>query len=124
MNNHEKILIVEDDRALLKALVEKLSVEKFVVTEAVNGEEGLALALKDHPDLILLDIIMPKMDGMSMLKEIRADDWGKSVKVILLTNLSGMKKVSEALDLGTYEYLVKTDWKIEDVVSKVREELL
>ncbi|HEU0085631.1 MAG TPA: response regulator [Candidatus Paceibacterota bacterium] len=119
----KKILIVEDERALLRALVEKLSRENLLVFQAGNGEEGLEMALKEHPDIILLDIVMPKMDGITMLKKLREDGWGKTAKIILLTNLSSNEKTAEALALGTNEYLIKTDWEIADVVAKVREHL-
>lgn len=91
--------------------------------EAKNGEEGLEVALREHPDLILLDIIMPVMDGMTMLARLREDLWGKDAKVIMLTNLSDNEKVAETIAHGTYDYLVKSDWKLEDVVKKVRERL-
>lgn len=81
------------------------------------------VALLWHPDLILLDIVMPKMDGMTMLAQLREDEWGKTARVITLTNLSDTEKVAEAIEHGSYEYLVKSDWKIEDVVAKVREKL-
>ena len=73
-----------------------------------------------HPDMILLDIIMPKMDGMSMLRKLREDNWGKTAKVILLTNLSSPEAVTEAIQHNVYDYLVKTNWKLESIVIKVR----
>ena len=123
MENKKKILIVEDEISLLNALRDKLTHENFAVLEAKNGEEGLAVALREHPDLILLDIVMPKMDGMTMLRKLREDLWGKSAKVIILTNLSDKEKMAEALEQKLHKYLVKSDWKIEDVVAKVREQL-
>ena len=123
MENKKKILVVEDEMSLRNALRDKLGLEGFIVLEAKNGEEGLDVALRDHPDLILLDIIMPKMDGLTMLKKLREDVRGKNTKVILLTNLSDNEKVSEALLQGSYDYLVKSDWKIGDVVAKVRARL-
>jgi DNA-binding response OmpR family regulator len=117
------ILIVDDESSLRHALADKLSFEGFAVLEAKNGEEGLVLALSSHPDLILLDIVMPVMDGISMLKNLRDDKWGKKVKVIMLTNLDGNGKVADAVAWGTPEYLVKSDWKLEDVVIKIREQL-
>ncbi len=119
----QSILIVDDEISLLNALRDKLTHENFVTLEAKNGEEGLALALSAHPDLILLDIVMPKMDGMTMLKKLREDAWGKNVKVIMLSNLSDMKNVVDAIQQESYDYLVKSDWKLEDVVTKVREKL-
>ena len=120
---NKKILIVEDEVALLNALRDKFTREGFAVLEAKNGEEGLEIALREHPDLILLDIIMPVMDGMTMLAKLREDNWGKDAKVIVLTNLSDTEKVSAAMTKGTFDYLVKADWKLEDVVRKVRERL-
>ncbi len=87
-----KILIVEDDLDLLEVLRKKFTLEKFQVSQAPDGKIGLEEALRNHPDLILLDILMPVMDGMTMLGKLREDSWGKEVPVILLTNLSDEKK--------------------------------
>lgn len=75
----KKILIVEDEESLLKTLGEKFTLEGFEVVKAQNGVEGLRVALQEHPDLILLDIVMPVMGGMEMLGKLRQDDWGKNV---------------------------------------------
>ena len=129
MNDKTKkytILIVEDDLPALSALVEKFSHEGFSVLEAKNGEEGLESALKNHPDMILLDIVMPRMDGMTMLKKLREDgEWSKHVPVIILTNLTSADegRTRDITELEPAYYLVKSDWKIEDVVAKVRERL-
>ena len=117
-----KILIVDDEPMLLSALVDKFTREGFDVITAENGEEGLRSALRDHPDMILLDIIMPVMDGITMLFELRKDDWGKNVKVILLTNLSD-PGIPVSLNQNISEYLVKSDWKIADVVKEVTKKL-
>ena len=118
-----KILIIEDDLPALNALIEKFSREGFSTLEAKNGEEGLESALKNRPDLILLDIVMPKMDGMTMLKKLREDEWGKHVPIIILTNLNENEKIAEAIAEGSYKYLIKSDWKIEDIVAKVRNQI-
>jgi len=109
----------------LQALVEKFGREEFETLEAGNGEDGLATALKEHPDIILLDIVMPKMDGMTVLKKLREDEWGKKVPVILLTNLSatGADIIEGIVEQEPSYYLVKSDWKIEDVVAKVKDTL-
>ncbi len=120
---NKKILIIEDERPILNALHDKLTREGFPILEAQNGKDGLEIALREHPDLILLDIVMPVMDGMTMLRELRKDSWGKDARVVVLTNLSDNEKIGEAISSGAYDYLVKTDWKIEDVVSKIRERL-
>jgi DNA-binding response OmpR family regulator len=119
----KKVLVVEDDGALLQILRDKLTKEAFSVFLAKDGAIGLDTALKEHPDLILLDIVMPVMDGMSMLFHLRKDPWGKTVPVILLTNLSEAEDVAESLRERAYDYLVKSDWKLEDVVKKVKEKL-
>ena len=115
------ILIVEDEPSYQHTLAEKLSLEGFDILTAKNGEEGLALALEKHPDLILLDLQMPKMGGIEMAKNLRADEWGNKAKVIILTNLSDMNKTEQTLENEIFHYLVKTDIKIEDLVSKVKE---
>ncbi len=117
------VCIIEDEVPLLRALCDKLSREGFTTLEAKNGEEGLAVILREHPDLILLDLVMPKMDGMTLLKKLREDAWGKSAKVIVLTNLSDMDNMSAAIIHETYNYLVKSDWRLEDIVVRVREAL-
>jgi DNA-binding response OmpR family regulator len=116
----QTILIVEDEAALLQTLAETFKAAGFTVLQARDGKEGLGVALVNHPALILLDIVMPVMDGMAMLERLREDRWGKEVPVILLTNLSDPAKVSEALAGGAYDYLVKTDWKLDEVVERVR----
>jgi len=121
--SNKKILIVEDEEPILRALVDKFTREGFETLEARNGEEGLEIALREHPDLILLDIIMPKMDGMTMLHKLREDTWGEQVPVIILTNLSEAEKMKEAMEAGVFDFLVKTNWRLEDVVKKVREKL-
>lgn len=125
MNNGEKkILVVEDDISLLNVLSERLTEEGFSVLKAITGEEGLDLAIKNHPDLILLDIVMPKMDGISMLRKLRSDAWGKKALVILLTNLMADDKMMKAIaELEPAFYLTKTDWKMDDVVERVKRAL-
>lgn len=117
------ILIVEDESSLLLVLHDRLLSEGFQILKAKNGQEALALALKEHPDLILLDLLMPVMDGITMLRKLREDAWGKNANVIVLTNLGGDEKLVEAKTLGVTDYLVKADWKIEDVVQKIKNQI-
>ena len=122
----KKILIIEDDLALQRALQEKFQSKDFVVFTANDGEAGLELALAKHPDITLLDLLLPKIDGMTALKRLRADSWGKHAKVIVLTNLNDKAKVAEGLESGmdgSYDYLVKTDWSLDEVVKKVKGKL-
>jgi DNA-binding response OmpR family regulator len=120
----KKILIVEDEAPLRNALRDKLIGEGFMVFEAVNGEAGLELALKEHPDLILLDIVMPKMDGFAMLEAMRTDPWGKKANVIVLTNLNDQEYVLKSFRDEVYDFFVKTDVRIEDLISKIKGKLL
>jgi DNA-binding response OmpR family regulator len=118
---NKKILIVEDEAPLRNAVTDILSFEGFTVFQAKNGQEGLDLALKEHPDLILLDLMMPIMDGLTMLEKLRQDaEFGKTAAVILLTNINDPEKVAMATEAGSYDFLVKSDWNIEDVVKKIK----
>ena len=119
----KKILIVEDEKSLVDLLAEKLRTDGFDVQTAGNGVDGLKLALEWHPDAILLDIVMPKMDGMTMLRKLREHDEGKRIQVILLTNLSDTQKVYDAMANGVFDYLVKSNWEIDDLVKEVRAKL-
>ena len=128
MSKHNKkiILVVEDEEILTRTLKDKLEEESFNVLVAANGEIGLQLALKEHPDLILLDLLMPKVDGLTMLKKLREDSWGAKANVIILTNVSDPDKVSEGMNIGpggTYEYLIKSNWSLDDVVARVKQKL-
>lgn len=119
----KKILVVEDEVLLRDALIYKFEEEGFTVTGAADGQAGLEEATQNHPDLILLDIIMPNMDGLTMLDRLRENAWGKTVQVIMLTNLSDMKSTSRAVEKNAKDILVKSDWAIDDVVKKVKEKL-
>ena len=120
----KKVLVVEDDLAISKALHTMLANADLDVVEAENGVTGLAAALKERPDLILLDILMPRMDGWGMLKQVREkDSWGKCVPVIILTNLTANEdeQIRNIAELGPSFFMVKADWKLEGVVDKVKE---
>lgn len=119
----EKILIVEDEPGIIDPLKKKLEIEGFTVITAENGRDGLETARNEHPDLILLDITMPVMDGIEMLRHLRNDGWGKSAKVMILTNLDFNVKASDAFKYGVYEYLVKSNWNLADIVGKIKSEL-
>ena len=117
------ILVVEDEVAIAKAISDKFKREGFSVIKAFNGEEGLKIALKEKPDIVLLDILMPRVDGITMLRKLREDVWGKEVPVFLLTVLADMDKISEAVQIGVNGYLIKSDWKLDEVVKKVKDQL-
>ncbi len=103
----KSVLVVEDDNLTRKSLVNLLIEKGLTVHEAVNGKVGLEQALAKHPDLVLTDIRMPEMDGIAMIGELRKDDWGKSVPVIVLTTDETTTTVNSALQAGITVYLPK-----------------
>jgi len=121
MKNNKKILIIEDEADILDLLVDKFTGEDFETFKSTSAEKGIKLALKNKPDFILLDIILLKMDGITMLKKLRQDPWGKNVPVIILSNVTDQKKVSEAMRLGVYDYIIKTNLILNDLVKQVKE---
>jgi len=120
--NSSKILVIEDDAPLRKALVAKLKESGYPVESAVDGEEGLELALRSHPDLILLNLILPKKDGREVLHQLRDDPWGENVPVIILTVLDADEKMlNEIMVYHPAHYFIKSEWRLEDVIEKVNE---
>lgn len=119
-NKQYKLLIVEDDLKLQKAIGDKIRREGWQCVVASNGQEGLVMVEKEKPDIVLLDIIMPIMDGLTMLKELRKKS---NVPVLILTNLYDEKKLAEAFRSGSYDYLVKANYSLDEVIKKVREVL-
>ena len=119
MKTQKTILIIEDEKSLRGAVVDILHLKEFSSLEARNGREGVELALLNHPDLILLDVIMPEMDGMTALGKIREDEWGKKVPIIILTNSSAARE--HLADDAVTQYLVKSDWKLHEIVKKIDE---
>ena len=119
----KKLLLVEDDDPTIKILGDELSDVNLTIINAKNGEDGLKMAKEEKPDLIVLDIIMPKMNGIKMLEKMRATDWGKKIPVILLTNLSDSKQMKQAKSMGVSDYMIKADWHIADVGEKIKKAL-
>lgn len=117
------ILFVEDEEVVLDHYKKSLVSAGYQVIEASDGEEGLRLAEEKKPDLIILDLLLPKKDGMTVLKELRLKPWGRRMPVIIVSNLDSSQIISEATELGVYHYLVKSQWSIDDVVLKVGLEL-
>lgn len=126
MKNSKTILVVEDDFNMLKILVDQFTKDGFNVLQSIDGEDGFLIANRDHPDLIILDIILPKMSGLKMMDKLRKGDaWGKNVPIFILTNVSPdegetLKTVAE--DMPSY-YIVKADWDMKDIIEKVKERL-
>ena len=120
----KKILIAEDEEAMLDALASKFEKRGFTVVRAHDGEEGYNLAMKEKPDLLILDILMPKMNGMDLMEKIRQDEhWGGDVPIVMLTNISDPENVSRAAMSKVYDFLVKTDWRLDDVVKLAEDKL-
>ncbi len=118
----KKILIIEDDRALQNALVEVLTHEGYEPVSAFDGQEGLEKAGAENPDLILLDIILPKKDGYEVLDAIKKSPQ-EDVPVLILTNLEEIDNVQKALDLGARTFMVKSDFSLKDIIEKIKQNL-
>ncbi|MFA5318007.1 MAG: response regulator [Patescibacteria group bacterium] len=116
-----KILIVEDDSFLLNMYADKFRAEDFEVFIAEDGLRGVKLAKEELPDIMLLDIMLPKMDGFEVLEKLKADAKTKNIPIILLTNLSQKEEVKRGLDLGAKDFLIKAHFMPNEVVDKVKE---
>src|SRR5438105_67097 len=124
MSDQKTILVVDDEEFIRQALSEKLKKAGFNAIEAKDGQECIDLALKDHPDLILLDIIMGKMDGMTAMRTLRQDSWGASVPIILLTQMEpDDQMLQEIVESKPTYYLVKSKFSLDEVVDKVKSRL-
>lgn len=117
------ILFVEDESTIQRAFGDILKQAGFKMLSALDGEIGLRLALKENPDLILLDLILPKFDGFEVLKKLKENPATKKIPVIILTNLEAMEDVDRALELGATTYLVKTQYTLKEVIEKVKKAL-
>jgi len=117
-----KILIIEDDDFLAKMLARALEDNKHEVLLAANGKEGLA-KVADKPDFILLDIMLPDTDGVTILKQLKENPETDDIPVVVATNLGDEATISSIMDAGGKEYIVKSDWSINDVVKKIEENL-
>lgn len=115
----KKILFVEDEESLQKSMTTMLDKEHYQVFSALDGEAGLVAAKKELPDLILLDLILPKKNGFEVLSAIKADPDTKNIPIIVLTNLEGSADVERALTSGATTYLVKANYTLQDVLAKI-----
>lgn len=121
MNKKKKIVaIIDDDPDVVEALEDKLKDCNYETLAAYNGKDGLEFMQKNHPDFLILDIIMPKMDGLVVLQKMRESDWGKNVPVMILTNVSENEKLAKALEIGVDDYKIKADVKLTDIVESVK----
>ncbi|MDD5144641.1 MAG: response regulator [Candidatus Pacebacteria bacterium] len=113
------ILFIEDESALQKTFGEVLTQEGYSMISALDGELGLRMAESKKPDLIILDLILPRMNGFEVLKSLKESEETKNIPVIVLTNLGSMEDVDKAISLGATTYLVKADYKLEEVLEKI-----
>ncbi|MFH1838136.1 MAG: response regulator [Candidatus Kuenenbacteria bacterium] len=123
MDNKIKILIVEDDFFLRRLCQKKLEKEGFEVFLAEDGNEGIQQAKKCLPDLILLDIILPNIDGFEVLKTLKEDSSTASIPIILLSNLGQKEDIDKGLQLGASDYLIKAHFSPQEIIDKIRETL-
>lgn len=119
----KKILFIEDEQALQQSLGDLLRSEGYEVVSAMDGETGLAMTKSENPDLILLDLILPKLHGFDVLKQVKENPDTRDIPLIVLTNLEGMGDVEKALELGATTYLVKANYSLDEVLEKVRKAL-
>lgn len=119
----KKILFIEDEQALQQTLGDLLRGEGYEVASAFDGETGLAMVKTENPDLILLDLILPKLHGFDVLKQIKENPDTRDIPLIVLTNLEGLGDVEKALELGATTYLVKANYSLDEVLEKVRKAL-
>lgn len=115
-----KIAIIEDDPTIHQMYRMKFEAEGFEVELADDGEQGVALVKAFHPDIILLDLQMPGMSGVEVLHKIRAASWGKSLPVMILTNIGKEEAPDELTDLGVSGYIVKAEFTPKQVVERVK----
>lgn len=121
--SQQKILIIEDELSILNGISDKFTHEGFLVTKAINGQDGLNKALKEHPDLIMVDNLMPNTDGFYFLENLRKDKWGKKALVIMWSNSHDSSTIGRARKIGILDFMIKSEWEYRDVVKKVREYL-
>ncbi len=118
-----KILIVEDDKFLRDLLARKLQDEKFEVVTAIDGEEGIKKTEEEKPDMVLLDLILPSINGFEVLKKIKENPKTSAVPVIILSNLGQKEDVERALNGGAKDYLIKANFTLDEILDKIRKYL-
>lgn len=116
----QKVLMIEEDRFLRKIYKNKLSLAGFEFVEATNGVEGLNKVISEKPDIVLLDLILPRKNGFDVLIEMKRSEQVKDIPVIILSNLGQVADVEKGLALGAQEYLVKPEVTLSDVVNKIK----
>ena len=116
----QKILIIEDDKFLRELIAKKLIKEGYEIDEAIDGEEGVKKVKEFMPDLVLLDLILPGIDGFEVLKTVKEDDKLVSIPVVILSNLGQKDEVEKGLKLGAVDFLIKAHFTPEEIVEKIK----
>jgi len=119
----KKILFIEDESALQKTFGDILKQEGYEMLSALDGETGLRLAKTENPDLVLLDLVLPKKHGFEVLQALKEDASTRDIPIIVLTNLEGTGDVEKALELGATTYLIKASYTLEEVIAKIKKAL-
>lgn len=114
------ILFIEDESALQKTVGEIIRKEGYDMISALDGELGMTLAKEKRPDLIMLDLVLPKKDGFEVLKSLKQNEWTKKIPVVVVTNLGKMENMDKAIELGATAYLVKSDYTLKEIIDKVK----
>lgn len=116
----KKILIIEDDKFLRELIARKLLDEGFEIAEAVDGEEGIKMIKESGPDLVLLDLILPSIDGFEVLARVKEDTSITPVPIIILSNLGQKEEVEKGLELGAVDYLIKAHFTPGEIIEKIK----
>ncbi len=119
----KKILIIEDDQFLRELIAKKLTQEGYEIVQAADGEEGLKQVKKTKPDLILLDLILPELDGFDVLTKIKQDNQVSHIPVIILSNLGQREDINRGMGLGAQDFLIKTYFTPTEIIEKIKEKL-
>ncbi len=119
----KKILLIEDEELIIDLLQKKLTMEGYAISVARNGEEGLKLMRENKPDLILLDIIMPKKGGFEVMEEMQKDKELKKILVIVISNSGQPVEIDRAQKLGARDWLIKTEFNPQEVIEKVKKQI-
>lgn len=123
MEKKYKILVADDSKELSGIMQEMLVFKGYDVVTAYDGPEALSVALTEHPDLILLDVRMPKLDGYEVIKKLREDAWGAHVKILVLTAAGQIDDIPPGIGIKGTDYLQKSVWGIENVETRIRQKL-
>ncbi len=117
------VLLVEDEEPMIQALTDTFVNSGFRVEKANNGEVGLNIAFRDHPDLIILDILMPELDGMTLIQKLRQDSWGSTVPVIILSNVNPEtdKMLQDIMQSSPAYYLIKSNVSLQQILDKAKD---